>query len=176
MSGKTLVIFLLAVSGVFAAVAFWFLFSLTPADQRFNQQRNAVPPGTTLTEMLPDMLDDFSRLTPPVAPQAAEVAATYGNENFRVNITIKPLNSQDPQQEIKDNLTEPSCKVPGDDPSTTTHLDGKVAFIYTECASDALIGGGDSTYIFTWLDDNYLFSADAGDPEGLLRFVNAYPH
>src|SRR5258708_5053314 len=176
MRGSVLVGILLAASAIFALFAFWFLFNLTPADQRFNQQRNAVPAGVTLTEMLPDPMGDFARLTPQVAPDASEVAATYGDTNVRVNITIKPLKGQNQQQEIASNLAVPHCKKATDNPSTTSHLDGKVPFVYTECASDALIGGGDATYNFTWLDNDYLFSADSTDPEVLLRFVNAYPH
>ena len=176
MSGKTLVGVLLAASVVFALFAFWFLFNLTPADQRFNQQRSAVPAGTTLTEMLPKMLDDFSRLTPEVAASAPEVAATYGDDNYKINMTIRPLQVQDKQQEIAANLSAPGCKKTTDNPTVTSHLDGKVPFVYLTCESDAMIGGSDSTYSFKWIDADYLFSADSGDPESLLRFVNAYPH
>src|SRR5258708_32532986 len=94
MRGSVLVGILLAASAVFAVFAFWFLFSLTPADQRFNQQRNAVPDGGTLTEMLPDPMGDLARLTPQVAPDAAEVVATSGDNGVRVSSSIKPHKSQ----------------------------------------------------------------------------------
>src|SRR5260370_36689877 len=109
MRGSVLVGILLAASAVFAVFAFWFLFSLTPADQRFNQLRNAVPAGVTLTEMLPDPMGDFARLTPQVAPAASEVAATYSDTNVRVNITIKPLKGESQQEEIASNLVVSHC-------------------------------------------------------------------
>jgi hypothetical protein len=172
MRGKLVVVLFIVGAIGFSAYAFWFFFNLSPVDQRFNQNRLDIPDQNHAGDLLVPKVDDFIQTGGVVLSETGPSSSVYTNNNAHVQFSATFIKDQAASQAAKTALVKPTCK--SGDPDVTTHLDAKQPYSYTICGSSDLIGGSDPTYIFEWINGNWLFTANGTDPEVLLRFANLY--
>jgi len=154
MRRKIVVIIFVAASVAFSAYAALYLFNRSPIDQRFNLARQAVP-SVGGSALLPRSLDEFQRSGNVTSPAAGTSEAMY---------TVSSVKGQDAAQ-TADILGKPACQNASGSVISHAQNNSKILYSYSVCQN---------TYIFRWINGDWLFSASGSDSEALLRFVNLY--
>ncbi len=163
MRGKIVVILFVAASVAFSAYAAWYLFNRSPIDQRFNLARQAVP-SVGGSALLPRSLDEFQRSGNVTSPAAGTSEATYTDNQYAVDFAVSSVKGQDAAQ-TADILGKPACQNASGSVISHAQNNSKILYSYSVCQN---------TYIFRWINGDWLFSASGSDSEALLRFVNLY--
>src|SRR5947208_428393 len=125
MRGKITVAVILIGSALFYWYAFWFFNSLSPADVRFNMNREAVPASVTASDLLPLVNFDHTRQSAPVdTGHGWEATYTVADGTpLRFNVTKFP-DADSAKKSLEDYNKE--C-------TPTAHTDARVPYIFLEC-------------------------------------------
>jgi hypothetical protein len=159
MRGKIVVVIFVVAAIAFAAYGMWFIFSPSPVDQRFNMSRNPASSTIAQAALLPDSLDDFKRVGDVTNPTPETSQGRYINNAYVIDFSVGSAKGQSAATLLK----QPACQ--GGSVISHTKNGGRTPFSYSTCQK---------SYIFQWINGDWLFTASAADPEALLRFVNLY--
>src|SRR5258707_3003978 len=176
MRGKTVVFVLLGGAIIFAGFAYWFFYSQSSPDDRFNLNRQPIPANAGDSVLFAPLPEDYkATISQHIAPDAASAtgSATYSNGTTTVNLSVRALRDFE-IQDFKDGKSEDLSKAC--DPSTSSvvlHPGQPIPFRYSKCPANSTNG---LIYEFAWVNGSWYLQASEPDVEALLHFVNLYPY
>jgi hypothetical protein len=151
MRGRLTIFVLLAGSAVFTVFAYWYFYTSSPVDRRFNQLRRAVPENTVLVA---PKVGDFHL--------EGEPGGTTGKYSDMTGsaVTFTAINIGDHAKAV-DELNAPI----NDCDKLNLHPDAKISYVYAGCPNN---------HTFAWVNGTHRFEAQSPDLALLIYFVNAY--
>lgn len=161
MRGKITVAVILIGSALFYWYAFWFFNSLSPADVRFNINRQVVPDNVSEQALFPQVVLNHTRQSEPVEKgQAREATYTVADGTPLRFAVVKFADAEAATQSLADEVKD--C-------TSVPHTEAKFPYTLIECKTAGLRS-------FRWVNGIYRFEAETSIEELLLRFVNNYPY
>lgn len=177
MRGKTVVFVLLGGAIIFTAFAYWYFFSQSSPDDRFNLNRQPIPANAGDSVLFAAMPEDYqatiSQYIAPDAPNQAMGSATYSNGTNTVNLSVRALRDFELQDFLSGKVEDLSKQCDPSTSSVTFHPGQPTPFRYSKCP---LNNPGGLVYQFAWVNGSWYLQASGPDVEALLHFVNLYPY
>lgn len=177
MRGKTVVFVLLGGAIIFAAFGYWYFFSPSSPDDRFNLNRQPIPTSAGDSVMFAAMPEDYkATISQHIAPDAvgkSEGSATYSNGTNSINLSVRVLRDFELQDFLNGKSEDLSKQC---DPSTSTitfHPGQPTPFRFSKCPTNS---GSGLIYEFAWVNGNWYLQVTGPDVEAVLHFANLYPY
>jgi hypothetical protein len=175
MRGKIVLAIIFTFAILYGAYSVWYVSSLSPVDQRFNLNKQAVTTSIPEPALLPSNIGDFKRTAlTPVAPDAQNQrlgSAEYeiptgGTLRLTVSTVADPAKAAHDWPASVDVL--PGCAAQWR--NVVAHPEAKTPYAYGTCTAE------NNRYDeFVWLNNNWLIRVSAPNSGDLLQFANNYP-
>src|SRR5579859_910862 len=152
MRGKTVVFALLGGAIIFTGFAYWFFYSQSTPDDRFNLNRQPIPANAGDSVLFAPLLEDYkATISQHIASDAAPAtgSATYSNGTTTVNLSVRALRDVE-VKDFRNGKSEDLSKAC--DPSTSSvvlHPGQPIPFQYSKCPSNNAAG---LIYEFAWIN------------------------
>src|SRR5579871_5957021 len=121
MRGKTVVFVLLGGAAIFAVFGYWYFFSQSSPDDRFNLNRQPIPSNAGDSVLFAAMPEDYvATISQHIAPGASGQAAgsaTYSNGTNTITLSVRALQDFEVQDFVNGHSEDLSKQC---DPSTSS--------------------------------------------------------